>query len=453
MPRVAKYCVKSVKDEIFNSCYKHTCNTVKCPYMVKGKVLNGFLKSKKFKRDTEYRVCSNLKVKMGDYEPPPSRNNKRTQPSSEHNTRNNSTKMEVESLKRIRVRVPGTDDVFEEISLEPAEMSLDPPENFTDNPSQSFRDKFKKTLIDIKNTNYRKKYRECAVKKRRERAKTLGNNVIAMCMDSAQVRSNFDSYLKTDVEIAIDINMVLDDCRDYMSVKLRRQFSDVPDNIPASPPPIEDEDETSKNLVDVNKYSLAVALLGSTTKNKYNLLRDLICTAVGLSKKDMPSYHTLTKNRPSIVGEVLTPLKDLFIEPVPVPERPVGSIEKMFEEQLELLEQIYDGDEDEIIELEQKEIISGKIEGGYQKYIDLIINKYEDAKIPLNESLIAIDSYDGALHCNSNKGRTNVVSFSTQLLSSDTVRSGKSPAGSFGILTWQQIIAEEKIDNVFPICR
>ena len=88
---------------------------------------------------------------------------------------------------------------------------------------------------------------------------------------------------------------------------------------------------------------------------------------------------------------------------VPVPERPVGTIEEMFEEQLELLEQKYDGDEEEIIELEEKEIVSGKIEGGYPKYIDLIIKKYEDAKIPLKESLISIDSYDGALHCNSNK--------------------------------------------------
>ena len=149
MARRARTCCKNVKDEIGHSCYKHVCNTVKKEYMVKGKVLNGFLKSKKFKRETEYRVCSNLKLKIGDYEPPPSKNNKRSQPSSEHNTRNNRTKIKVESLKRIRVRVPGTDDVFEEISLihpteEPVEMSLDPPENFTDNPSQSFRDKLKK---------------------------------------------------------------------------------------------------------------------------------------------------------------------------------------------------------------------------------------------------------------------------------------------------------------------
>ena len=67
MARRARTCCKNVKDEIGHSCYKHVCNTVKKEYMVKGKVLNGFLKSKKFKRETEYRVCSNLKLKIGDY--------------------------------------------------------------------------------------------------------------------------------------------------------------------------------------------------------------------------------------------------------------------------------------------------------------------------------------------------------------------------------------------------
>ena len=61
MPCATKSCGKAVKDEINNSCDKHTCNAVKGAYMIKGKVLNGFLKSKNFKRETDYRVCSNFK--------------------------------------------------------------------------------------------------------------------------------------------------------------------------------------------------------------------------------------------------------------------------------------------------------------------------------------------------------------------------------------------------------
>ena len=82
--------------------------------------------------------------------------------------------------------------------------------------------------------------------------------------------SVFDDYLKTDDDLLININMVLDDCREYMCVKLQRQFSDVPNNIPAYPPPLEDDEEQFSTNDDNNctKYPLAVALLGSTTKNK-----------------------------------------------------------------------------------------------------------------------------------------------------------------------------------------
>ena len=62
------------------------------------------------------------------------------------------------------------------------------------------------------------------MKRRRDRAKNfLVNEVIAMCMDSFQVWSDFDSYLKKDVNIAIDINMLLDDCRNYLCVRMRRK--------------------------------------------------------------------------------------------------------------------------------------------------------------------------------------------------------------------------------------
>ena len=61
------------------------------------------------------------------------------------------------------------------------------------------------------------------------------------------------------------------------------------------------------------------------------------------------------------------------------------------------LEQKYDPDDtEEVVELEQHEILSGKIEGGYSKYIDLILKKYYDANIQLRDNLIRIDSYDGA---------------------------------------------------------
>ena len=40
-----------------------------------------------------------------------------------------------------------------------------------------------------------------------------------------------------------------------------------------------------------------------------------ITELVGLEKRNMPSYHMLTKNRPHVIGEVCKPSKDLFSEP------------------------------------------------------------------------------------------------------------------------------------------
>ena len=114
-------------------------------------------------------------------------------------------------------------------------MSLDPPETFTENLSHTFLDRLKK-IIELKNEKFRKKYRELAVRKRRERVKTLGNDVIAMCMDSSKVLSSFDSYLKNDVNLAIYIKMLLDDCQDYLCMNLWRKLSDIPDNIPTPDP-------------------------------------------------------------------------------------------------------------------------------------------------------------------------------------------------------------------------
>ena len=346
MPRGEKYCCEEVREAIKNSSRHHgPCNKIKKCTVIQGKFLNGYLQCNRFKRETNYRICSNFKALISTYELPPMKNKKRTISQRDHNTRSSgSSLLNVTSLKRVQLKFSDTEEVFPVIDLtdEPGDEIIDTVESYSLDPETVIEEKeinikrinFKKRILSIKMNQYRKSYKDATIRVRKDRAKTLAHDIIAMCYNS-DTPSRFDDYLKTDDDLLININMVLDDCRDYMSVKLRRQFSDVPDNIPASPPPLEDdEDETSTKLDDCNKYSLAVALLGSTTKNKYNLLCDLICTAVGLSKKDMPSYHTLTKNRPSIVGEILTPSKDLFSEPVPVLEQPVRRIEEMFEEQL-----------------------------------------------------------------------------------------------------------------------
>ena len=81
-----------------------------------------------------------------------------------------------------------------------------------------------------------------------------------------------------------------------------------------------------------------------------------------------------------------------------------------------------------------KNVIGARICGGYGEIMKLMESKFENVmkvmdggednrttnnKAPTNDSLIAIDSFDGALHVNSKKEKaySNVISFSSLLYS------------------------------------
>ena len=61
--------------------------------------------------------------------------------------------------------------------------------------------------------------------------------------------------------------------------------------------------------------------------------------------------------------------------------------------------------------------------------------KYARCGHNMQDNIICLDSYDGAIHSKSNKGRKNIVSYNSQLFSKNSIEAGRSPAGSFDILT------------------
>ena len=61
-----------------------------------------------------------------------------------------------------------------------------------------------------------------------------------------------------------------------------------------------------------------------------------------------------------------------------------------------------------------------------------------------------IDSHDGADHGKTNKNVTNIVSFSSKLVSQKSLDGGYGGGTSLDILTWQQMRGEEKPINIFP---
>ena len=68
---------------------------------------------------------------------------------------------------------------------------------------------------------------------------------------------------------------------------------------------------------------------------------------------------------------------------------------------------------------------------------------------PLNDTRTIIDSFDGAEHKRTTKGRIGIISFNSQMLCKSLI-SKISPSGSTNILTWQQIVGEEKLSTLLP---
>ena len=95
-------------------------------------------------------------------------------------------------------------------------------------------------------------------------------------------------------------------------------------------------------------------------------------------------------------------------------------------------------------------VIGAKIKGLYKDYIMMMFNKHSRKKRDLSGEVLVINRYDGAVHNQTKKGRTGIISFSSQMCSDKTIIDGASPAQSMNILTWQQMIGEENRTNLFP---
>ena len=96
-------------------------------------------------------------------------------------------------------------------------------------------------------------------------------------------------------------------------------------------------------------------------------------------------------------------------------------------------------------------IKTARIKGAFTDYIKLIVDSYTDRGVRLDDELIVMDSYDGAEHRSTSNKRISIISFSSQIISRSLIETAKaSPASSLNILTWQQLVGEEKAVNLFP---
>ena len=98
-------------------------------------------------------------------------------------------------------------------------------------------------------------------------------------------------------------------------------------------------------------------------------------------------------------------------------------------------------------------IEGAKIEGKYIDYLNLMIKKHQSNERQVKGEVIVIDSYDGAEHYTSNATKASITSYNSQIFAKSMQHDEEeiSTAESFNILTWQQILADEKLENIIPV--
>ena len=99
------------------------------------------------------------------------------------------------------------------------------------------------------------------------------------------------------------------------------------------------------------------------------------------------------------------------------------------------------------ISLKSNKCYFGRIRGGFQNVLNILIKKQEDNGIKIKDVLGVMHCYDGANHLVREYGCISVISFNCQVFSRDIVDASSSTC-SRNILTWQQATVKETWENL-----
>ena len=238
---------------------------------------------------------------------------------------------------------------------------------------------------------------------------------------------------------------------------------------------------------DDDKFNVAIKMLGSMTMQGYTELRNEIREQFKIPKKWLPSFAKLTENRPKIVGFEIEPSMDTLINNPPrigfskdatktevvqgltdvglyVESDDINDTSWTADTLVPKIENLplssFAGTDLSLQDVRSQlkvarageKVQIGKIDGSYSDYVQLLLDGYSQKYGNEEETcdFILIDSYDGAQHHNTCKKETNIVSFSTKLLSKTTLESGYGGGTSLDILTWQQMRGDEAAPTIYP---
>ena len=338
------------------------------------------------------------------------------------------------------------------------------------------------------------------MRQRVERVEEVAKNVLSACIDKQQVRKGGSDYIISDIDLRTDVYTFLGELRLKLEKELKYNFSLIEENVTPSPDEIQEETVATPSGVDEcgyfkrsdyngsdDNYSVAVRMLGKLTMSGYRELRRDIIEKFKIPKDWIPSFKQLTANRPTVHGFAVSPTLNTCVTNPPPDKTGNQSASKFVQDLEDVGLFVEEGDiNDNFLEKEglvpkvttanlaltafvgqdmaMKDVMTNyklakdpgtvqmsRLDGTYATYVKHLTLQHEKKGFsPSNEKMVMIDSHDGAEHGKTNKDVTNIVSFSSKLVTKKSLAGGYGGGTSLDILTWQQMRGDKKPCNIFP---
>ena len=409
------------------------CHKSKRPCYFSGEKLNVFLKNDVMEKGKQYRVCANIGEAIKCVRVPrkkaeicyPVDTVTFSRDERIHQRRRQQSTFDIKKVKRVIVSVKdgGDDEVIQYKRI-------------------SAKGNYHNAIIN--SASYYKPFVKLTMLERRRRMQSIAKEVLACCVDKKLFINNPNLYLKGNKELANEIADFLDGVKESIEDQLDINFVHLENEaVPLEKNSTNENEEGNDSIsTTAQNYRAAITILSDCTKKGYNrILSDL---KVQFDLPSLPSFYVLTKNRPKMCEMNIDPLMQLGTG---IKKKPLVSDESTngytIDEETALMST---GDGGEII-------TGGKIVGGYPCYVEMMASKHRkyNRNIPENADVIVIDSFDGAEHAKSNKKRTSLITFSSQLFTPEMINLGEITCGSsLNILTWQQLNGTESYSNMMP---
>ena len=313
------------------------------------------------------------------------------------------------------------------------------------------KSKWVNTVLE-KAEKYRKQFSKLVLRQRQRRVHDLANEIIASCVDQDSLKAEGHSYFVRNKTLAVDCMTVIDLVKDRILYGLHISSCEIEEEVTPQ------REHAEKQKKDTS-FASALCVLNECSVRGYNRIRKEL-----ISNLPLPDYRSLTKSRPQINGRILQEIPSgqnfyfaqeldqlstatVDIDAVVVPDvwlkDPCSSMACDPQTNFLLTEENFENNEKAVT----KNFLAS-IHGDYPSFVRRIISKWDSCGVRMNGNVGVIDSYDGAIHTNSDGKRLNIISFSSVAFSLDSFQHGWSTNQSCQILTWMQVIGEETLSTM-----